>query len=298
VPERLKARHLPACNSRERYRTWVQRLKEVDVPSVPVRELYMGEHWQVALSLPKVGEVAGVALELWVVSAGYGLLHEGDLVKPYAATFTPGLPDSLIRPEHGGRRTATSDWWAQMALWRGPTSGNPRSLGELAKRNPADYLIVALGSTYLEAVLDDVDDARSLLDDPALLLVVSAGTRPSKRLGSNLIPVDSSHQQYLGGTRLSLNVRAARWLVATSADHRFDHALVARKLAERRTQSATANRTRRRMSDPEVSAYIRDQLKRHTVPSKTALLRRLRDHGKACEQARFARLFSEATSAQ
>ena len=297
MPERLKARHLPARNSRERYRTWVQRLKEVDVPSVPVRELYMGEHWQVALSLAKVGEAAGLALELWVVSAGYGLVHEGDLVKPYAATFTPGLPDSLIRPDHGGRRTSTSDWWAQLALWQGPTSGNPRTLSDLARRNPADYLVVALGSTYLEAVIDDVDAARTLLTDPALLLVISAGTRPSNRLGSNLIPIDSSHQQSLGGTRLSLNVRAARWLVATSADHRFDHALVARKLAEVRTQSATA-KTGRRMSDPEVSAYIRDQLNRQTKPSKTALLRRLRDQGRACEQARFARLFGEAASAQ
>ena len=203
----------------------------------------MGEHWQVTMSLAKVGEAAGLAVDLWVVSAGYGLVHEGDLVKPYAATFTPGLPDSVIRPDQAGRRVATSDWWAQLALWRGPTSGNPRSLSELARRNPTDHLIVALGSTYLEAVLDDITAARSLLKDPALLVVISAGTRPSDRLGSNLIPIDSSYQHYLGGTRLSLNVRAARWLVATSAEHRFDHTLVAHKLKEGTMQPTTVKRT-------------------------------------------------------
>ena len=258
----------------------------------------MGEHWQVARSLPKVGEAAGLALELWVASAGYGLLHPDDPVKPYAATFTPGLPDAVVRPDQASRYAASSQWWSELALWAGPRPGNPRSLRELVQRNPSDYLVVALGARYLDAVADDIMAARNTLSDPGILFVISAGTRSGGRLGSNLIPVDSGHQQFLGGTRLSLNARAASWLVATSADHGFDRKLITRTLEETRAHAATISPSGRRISDEEVSTYIRGRLGTQTTRSRTTLLRDLRRMGMACEQTRFAEIFVEVTRAR
>jgi hypothetical protein len=252
----------------------------------------MGEHWQAALSIPGIGDQVGLPVDLWVASAGYGLVNAGDSIKPYAATFAPGLPDSVVGMGEPNRPSRNGNWWGQLAQWPGPNPGNPRSVSELARQNPGNYLLVVLGSTYLSAVQDDVITARSLLKDPGLLLIISAGTSRSSRLGSNLIPVGSAHQQALGGTRVSLNARAARWLIATWPDHRFSAAAIASAVAGMRRQQVMRAKGKQ-MSDAEVSAFIRAQLEKQPSVRKTALLRQLRSQGQACEQDRFAGIFEQ-----
>ena len=51
--------------------------------------------------------------------------------------------------------------------------------------------------------------------------------------------------------------------------------------------------SRRTMSDEEVRSFVAEELKSNTRVSKSALLRKLRDQGYACEQTRFSALFSE-----
>lgn len=297
APMRLRAENLPRGSSKQRCQAWIRRLEQTDVSLMPAQKLYMGEHWQVALSLPGVGDAAGLPVELWVASAGYGLIRDDDLIKPYAATFAAGAPDRVAGKDGASRPLGNRDWWAELSLWRGPTPGNPRSLSELAGQNPADHLLIALGSAYLHAVLDDIRYARTLLRNSALLLVVSAGTRPSGHLASNLIPVHTAHQYFLGGTRVSLNTRAARWLISTWRDHRFNPTAIASALAGIRRQPAM-KANGKRMSDAEVSAFIQTQLEKQPSLRKSALLQKLRSQGQACEQARFAGIFEQVVRAR
>ena len=59
----------------------------------------------VARGLPD--EAGGRPAQLWACSAGYGLIRADALVRPYAATFTSGHPDSVPSGadglSHGGR---------------------------------------------------------------------------------------------------------------------------------------------------------------------------------------------------
>jgi hypothetical protein len=50
---------------------------------------------------------------------------------------------------------------------------------------------------------------------------------------------------------------------------------------------------RDRMSDEDVRSFIRDQIDANVSATKSLLLRELRDSGRACEQARFGRLYKE-----
>jgi hypothetical protein len=47
------------------------------------------------------------------------------------------------------------------------------------------------------------------------------------------------------------------------------------------------------VTDQQVRTFIRLQLNRNGVVSRSVLLRRFRDSGKACEQSRFANLYRQ-----
>jgi hypothetical protein len=103
-------------------RVWTSLLDQLEVPEVTARDLYAGDHWAVANSLAAVGTSVGVDLELWVVSAGYGLIRHFDRLKPYAAAFSQGHVDSVAPKLRGGtRRNALREWWTELCRWRDKT---------------------------------------------------------------------------------------------------------------------------------------------------------------------------------
>src|SRR5439155_924306 len=77
--------------------------------AVPALDLYGGEHWQVARSLPAHGVEGGREVKLWVSSAGYGLVPAEAPLRPYAATFSSAQADSVLRP--GAPMSDLTVWW-------------------------------------------------------------------------------------------------------------------------------------------------------------------------------------------
>lgn len=65
------------------YGLWLERLVQARRGSSPMSagELYTGQHWSRAAA-------ARNGAEMWVISAGLGLLHVSDSVVPYEATFS------------------------------------------------------------------------------------------------------------------------------------------------------------------------------------------------------------------
>src|SRR5688572_21563408 len=59
-----------------------------DAPRLPAEDLYVGPYWATVRSLRETAASARFAIDLWVASAGYGLLHASTAVRPYSATFT------------------------------------------------------------------------------------------------------------------------------------------------------------------------------------------------------------------
>src|SRR5687768_1599285 len=90
---------IPAANSiarfggaiNERARKWTRHLDRESKNAIPARDVYCGEHWDAVRGLfgPKQSE------EVWVTSAGYGLIPADAPIVPYSATFSGGQPDSV-----------------------------------------------------------------------------------------------------------------------------------------------------------------------------------------------------------
>lgn len=285
VPDRLRMADLRGHTMSRRFTDWTQRLSASIGPNRPAIDLYAGEHWQVARTLPL--QLAPRPATLWVCSAGYGLIPAHTSIRPYAATFAGGGLDSV-----GEDRTSARDWWTRLTQWPGPASGEPRSFADLARRDPRTTIIAVLSEAYQHACAVDIMTATRLLRDSEQMSVIGPATT---ELADVTVPVTARLQPLLGGSLLALNARVAALLLSSAKN---DQDLRRQRLRERVEQSTASAPTRvaraagRRMTDDEVRAFIGTHVEEPGV-SATSLLRRLRLSGQSCEQGRFGQLFAE-----
>lgn len=292
APDELQLRNVPDGAPEARATAWTRRLG-LEGERRPALDMYKGEHWQVAKSLPGLAVAGGLATQddvhLWTCSAGYGLIHTDSLVRPYAATLTPGHADSVSKSGSGiGGRTDAAAWWRAIADWEGPAPGAPRSITALAARDPDATFLLVLSATYLQACAADIAKAVGIVADVGRFLIVSAGSRMTEDIGQLLLPADARLQADLGGARGVLNMRIAAALLGQTT---LDRASATSYLSERLDTSPGITRyARKPMSDSKIKHWIAAALRQTPGASASRLLRRFRDEGFACEQSRFGRL--------
>ncbi len=286
VADDLRVRNLPSIDVDERCNQWVRRISTA--PSrVPASGMYAGEHWLIARRL---AEVAGGHATLWVCSAGYGLIPVTTPLAPYAATFALGHGDSVASDAEGTRQ-----WWARMSQWVGPQGDQPRSFAALAAQDPNSAIIAVLSEPYLRACSTDLRDAATLLSDSDSLSVIGpAGRCPE--IDDLVVPVTAALRTVVGGSLLSLNVRAAEYALKESGlrGDALRRPLLAKLMREVIASAPDAPRkpAGTPMTDDQVRAFIQERLE-FGPTSATRLLRELRSSGRSCEQARFRNLFLE-----
>jgi len=268
---------------------WTRRLDSPNSDRLEARHLYQGEHWSVVKRMVDQASDFGCIVEVWIVSAGYGLVPISANLESYSATFSPGSDDSVSRGKSDHRDNQA--WWDLLTSWRNLDLRGPRNLTELALQDPSAPMIVALSKTYLQAVLHDLTNAVEAMGKKADLLLVSTGT-PPYGLEEVQLPCDARFLNSLGGSRTSLNARVANHIIETSGQHDFNSAKVKNLLQKGLDQSKDLLRyDRRKQTDFELRNWIRTRLNNDS--SGSSLLRELRDAGFACEQRRFAGLYEE-----
>jgi hypothetical protein len=295
VPASLHLRAVEVDGIEARARAWWNRLKAERYDAFEAGALYAGEHWSVVLGLPDVARSSGFKPQLWVASAGYGLIPAQATIRSYSATFARGHDDSVVKD--GSSRDSAGQlqlWWKLLSEQEGPSATHARSIGELAAEEPRASILVVASPLYVTALAEDLAMAARHLARPERLLIVSTPSSLSKGvLAPHWIPSNAYHQTRLGGSKLSLHARVARELIEQTSNERFDAQALQRKyerLIERSAPPLVHQRTP--MSDEQVRSFIREAVSAG-VKSWSASLRRLRAGGQACEQSRFKRLFLE-----
>jgi hypothetical protein len=271
---------------------WIRRLSNSKGKAMRAIDLYCGDHWHVLRTLAQT-QTKPPKFELWVASAGWGLISSEDNITSYGATFSHLESDSVIHPRVALRESQL--WWNGLVQSNLQEKKSPYSLTALAKRNPESPMLVALPPGYLVAVRDDLLAARSLLETPELLVVVSGGTKREVEFSTNLIPCDSRLQPLLGGSLTSLNARVARYILDKYTSRTLRASRVIQDFETLISQSEKHSLPKRdAMTDEEVSDFISKQLSiAHSKQSHSSLLRAFRDLGKACEQSRFRRIYHD-----
>lgn len=139
------------------YGLWLERLAQARRGSPPMTagELYTGQHWSRASAA-----AARNGAEMWVISAGLGLLHVSGPVVPYETTCSP-MPFSHSR------------LWESLTT-RPPAERRSTSLRTLMQARPDDRFVVAASPVYLRAVETDLLAGRGALSAPEQLQVVTS----------------------------------------------------------------------------------------------------------------------------
>jgi hypothetical protein len=285
IPSPLRLRQIAGLPPAARATAWVDQLEGSPEPTLPARNLYAGEHWHVVRGLEQTATAAGLNATLWVCSAGYGLVAADAFLRPYAATFTTGHLDSVSTNPRDG-----AAWWTALAAWPGPEPNAPRTLRELARREPNAVFLLALSSVYLGACVEDVQHAAAELVSPEHLTIISAGTAPRGQLGPHLVPADARFQSMLGGTRQALNVRILAHVL------RRPSLLTQRRISETlegwlKIAPPLVKHERLPRTDAQIAGFIRRRLATEPGVTASRLLREFRDLDFACEQRRFSSIY-------
>lgn len=296
VKRELQFRTLHGQTIREKSREWLRRIRRGSADAVSALELYAGDHWNVVKSLRQTASGAGFTAEIWICSAGYGLIPMDAEVRPYAATFSPGHPDSIAR---GIRNVSVMEcakqWWVLLSKWAGPTARRPRSIESLARRYPERPMLIVASPSYLSAIEADIQSAAKHLIDVGRLMIFSGSAHKGSQIMRHCLPCSAVLQRVVGGARTSLNVRVARRMLERFGPDKLEYGIVKRELRRLIAhQPKTKTVTRRRASDASIQEFISRELKKDQSSSFGSLLRQFRDRGRACEYTRFRTLYRGA----
>lgn len=291
VRDQCMLRNVAGASIGERVKLWESQTVCSWSERVAVRGLYAGDHWAVVKSLSS----RAFAIDVWVCSAGFGLLHIEDSVVPYAATFSPNHPDSvtasLDRPSRSG---LAEEWWNETANhWKRKFSGRPRTITELVAMHPKRSVLVVASANYLKAIAGDLRASLSVFRDPCQLSIICGGVRSIEGLGRNLIPCDARLQSLVGGARRSLNTRFAAKILFESRSPPLAPVLQKYSMKTLSSQPAIVKYNRRQMTNAEVKRFVRKLLRENQGMSPSPMLRTLRESNCACEQKRFSTLYKE-----
>lgn len=288
ISENLCFRSVKSASPEQSFLDWQAAIESADDAAIPARELYKGDHWVVVRDILEMGRTR--ELTVWVCSAGYGLIQPHQAIKPYAATFSPGQPDSVCTSIN-----TASAWWERLHAWNPDGGDGPRSLQSAISRHPKDKWLVVLSPPYLTAVKDDLHRGLDSLASPDNLSIISTGMGRLNGLSEALLPTDERFQSLLAGSKISLNVRIARWLLENGIDYGRQSlkSILGSKISELQKPERPI---RQAISDLEVIKFIRERMAASKKPAHTPMLRELRNQGLACEQSRFSHLFKQVCS--
>lgn len=288
IPRALSVRSLGSTTLARRFSCWREALLDSHTLQLASNELYAGDHWHVVRSM-RQHIPAGVSINVWIASAGYGLIHETTLVQPYSATFSVHAHDAVAPP---GSLFTSRDWWNHLRDLDVPSLPPTRTIRGLLVNHPNSPVIISGSMQYLTALHDDIEDALFDRGLQSRLTVLSTGSHSIREPASTFIQATGRLRAVLGGAYHSLNARLLRLVLSRVHEWYPSQSRLAQMIAELEQGAPPLyHRHRIRLSDSMLQRTIAELL-RSGLQSRTRCLNELRNKGYACEQERFAHLFA------
>lgn len=278
--------------------SWCNALNEAISTSATVcaGDLYKGGHWATAKAI-----LNEYPIDLWVLSAGLGLLHHKDNVVPYKATFAVGYDESipLYSQEYVGKSFHRT-WWKEITTRSIFKSKHPTSIVDLMKENKKDYYIICGSPDYINAIeLDIINGIEYLVDAKKQLLIITS-KKINDRLTAYLFKTNQNMAQWLRCNMLMLNISVAKYIVKKFTSNQLNNL---NELSEKLVKELKELPEREikkgiRRSPEEVKSFILKLMDQHPGISATHALREFRDSGNSFEEKRFRAEFKALMEAK
>ncbi len=230
-----------------------------------------------------------IGADLYVISAGHGLIHSEDRVPAYNLSVSASPGNELHHLLLGLQKTA-SDWWQLLTQ----QFAENRSLTAMMDRTDAEPVLLAVPSPYLRLISQDLAGLKD--EQVARLRIFTSEYGASElppRLRCAVMPYDERLEGLpnFDGTRVDFPQRALRHFVVALKGHLLPLEVAKDRIVHSMNALVKPVLPKRaKKSDAEIAELIEQNWSRLNG-SSTALLRFLRDDALvACEQGRFAML--------
>jgi|TARA_B110000902_G_C14120394_1_gene517969 hypothetical protein len=198
VPEELQFGKLPTLPVTESVNEWINRLKSTNVGLIKMVDLYKGGYWGIVKDINSNSKVDNV----WVLSAGYGIVNVNQSVKPYAIALKDNSDDSIKLNTEGQSKESYSKWWD------GIISKRDLSITDVYNQHPNDIFIVYASFEYMKAIKNDFIN---IVDKPNVL-IISPDTK-IKEFVPHILNTNLRLRSFLGGNKMTVSSLTVKHLV-------------------------------------------------------------------------------------
>ena len=261
---------------------------------IRVKSLYKGGHWATAKSICQHD-----CVELWVLSAGFGLLHAEDKIVPYQATFAVGHRESipLYSNEYNGKGFYRT-WWKQISENSPFKDKHPTSIADLMRDNSKDYFVISGSPDYINAIEIDIINGLRFLKSSNKQLVIITSKNINPRLNEYFFKSDARMAHWLKCNMLMLNISLAKYIINQFVNNSLNDIGELSKSIYQELQSLPERKIVKgqKRTPEEVEKYILELQRQNPQISATQALRTFRDSGNSFEEKRFRGLFQTVTN--
>jgi len=271
----------PDLSVAEMAKTWSNQVEQSQIRVKSV-DLYQGRSFAECRIATRT-----TAADLYVVSAGLGLVHADDLLPNYSLTISEGT--GSLQKWLFAQGADSSDWWTVLCQ----NMETPSPISHMINAQGTNSLhLIAMPSSYLEMVAPDLTQVQDDRLETLRIFTSFAGSKTLPRnLQSAVMPYDERLEGVTNhkGTRSDFPQRALRHFVT----HLKGHELSMNKAKEgvEASMASSVRPTiplREKVPNERILELIRTHWDRHEG-SASKLLRFLRDEAHiACEQSRFS----------
>lgn len=287
----------------EVFAQWQSKLNSTDLQKKSAIDLYNSGLW--GTYLDSWGVVNGRVKDanLWVLSAGHGLINANEKIVPYDVTFQDprnDVPSILGKIEYNtasdARKKVLQGWWKKLSERKGEYSNSLTRL--FSGFTSEDYALVVLGKDYLDAVFSDLKEGITASPYSGNIAVISNNVNDptARKLESNWLYANSRLVNLPRSNATFVNAKIAHNLLLKMFEQEggigwwsFDS--FNRYLEDLCADLPVPQKHERVLStDAEIKSYIEGVLRKQDIPF-SRLHRQFRDEGKACEYSRFKGLY-------
>jgi len=249
--------------------------KNINQKYLPL-ELYKGVGWKATIDTYKILSNYK-RTELYIASAGYGLISHKKEIAPYNATFAPRTPNSI------GDKETNIEWWDSINQFR---------VEDFYKDS---YFFIVLPHNYLMATQNFIKEMIERYGKRVFIFRVTK-SEIMPFMQDYIVEFDLRFNSYQVGTLSTILSRAVLWLSKEIVEHKipFKHYLFQKHIEEKMKDYTLYKMPKReQLSEEELIKKIENMITNDGITSASKGLRRLRESGIACEQKRFATLFKK-----
>lgn len=205
---------------------WLKTIQDIRKKKVPAEDLYIGSNWKEILSCKKMANRVGFITELWVVSAGWGLIPANFQITPYTASFSEGGSSihNLKWPQEFNGKQRSRSWWQTINKKRnlGLPSSIPQLYSSLPDKKNLRVLFILSKEYYLPLELEILE----LISLGAEVVIISSGMYSELEMvhpviKDHVLPINTKFKNANESLKTNfhiLNVSMATWLLENYHD--------------------------------------------------------------------------------